>query len=385
MAQFDARKKGALTDYRATGPHAGPLSPEKTVISREEAAWFVFHALEGSVVALGGMDGAALRELIDNAEPSRDDRRALFVRLRAAKNIEACVEQIVAALAETAMRLWPAWFSDVSFAMCRNDALGRQAAGVIARELTTQVSGVSSTWVEAAAHLALAGHPPRVAGILPAIELTQLSLAVSRLDLVFVVDVSAATDTPDAVAHALEWIAQHAQAPVVVLFAELPPLDSPFDRILYGARCMIADEPEPVVFEPLDGESAGSSTWLTPWRGAPHPMSEIEQRLAAMLAGDAELSGLFCFNWFVDTVRGSRPKVDLVWMDGRLVVELDGYADHATRRAFIGDRHRDYELMLSGYTVLRLANDEVLQDFGRAVEKIRDVVRLRRAQLKQEA
>jgi hypothetical protein len=242
MAQFDARKKGALTDYRATGPHAGPLSPEKTVISREEAAWFVFHALEGSVVALGGMDGAALRELIDNAEPSRDDRRALFVRLRAAKNIEACVEQIVAALAETAMRLWPAWFSDVSFAMCRNDALGRQAAGVIARELTTQVSGVSSTWVEAAAHLALAGHPPRVAGILPAIELTQLSLAVSRLDLVFVVDVSAATDTPDAVAHALEWIAQHAQAPVVVLFAELPPLDSPFDRILYGARCMIADD-----------------------------------------------------------------------------------------------------------------------------------------------
>ena len=51
----------------------------------------------------------------------------------------------------------------------------------------------------------------------------------------------------------------------------------------------------------------------------------------------------------------------------------------------IGDRHRDYELVLSGYTVLRLANDEVLQDFGRAVEKIRDVVRLRRALMKQEA
>jgi hypothetical protein len=77
---------------------------------------------------------------------------------------------------------------------------------------------------------------------------------------------------------------------------------------------------------------------------------------------------LFCFNWFVDTVRGSRPKVDLVWIDGRLVVELDGYPDHATRRAFIGDRHRDYELALSGYTVLRLANDEVVQDFGRAIE-----------------
>jgi very-short-patch-repair endonuclease len=63
------------------------------------------------------------------------------------------------------------------------------------------------------------------------------------------------------------------------------------------------------------------------------------------------------------------------------VVELDGYSDHATRRAFIGDRQRDYELALSGYTVLRLANDEVMQDFGRAIEKIRNLVRLRRSQM----
>ncbi len=62
------------------------------------------------------------------------------------------------------------------------------------------------------------------------------------------------------------------------------------------------------------------------------------------------------------------------------MVELDGFPDHTTR-LFIGDRNRDYELALSGYTVLRLANDEVLQDFGRAVEKIRDLVRLRRSQM----
>jgi len=35
-------------------------------------------------------------------------------------------------------------------------------------------------------------------------------------------------------------------------------------------------------------------------------------------------------------------------------------------------------------TVLRLANDEVVQDFGRAIEKIRDLVRLRRSQMNQE-
>jgi very-short-patch-repair endonuclease len=165
----------------------------------------------------------------------------------------------------------------------------------------------------------------------------------------------------------------------------LPAIDSPFDRILYGARRVIADaDPGGLGSEPQAREGVGSETWFTPWRGAPHPLSDIEQRLAAMLGDDPELAALFCFNQFVDTVRGSRPKVDLVWADGRLVIELDGYPDHATRRAFIGDRHRDYELALSGYTVLRLANDEVVQDFGRAIEKIRDLVHLRRSQMNQE-
>jgi very-short-patch-repair endonuclease len=383
MAQFDALQNDAPTDHPAAEPHADSAMQSRATISGPETVHFLFHAPQGSVVALGGLDGATLRGLVENTEHLPDGRRVLFARLRAARSIEACVEQMAVALAETATRLWPVWFTDVSFAICRNDALGRHAAGVIAREAATRVSGINCAWAEAAAHLALAGHLPRVAGTLPAIELTQLSAAVSRRGLVFVVDVSTATDAPDALAHALEWVAQHSCAPVVALFAELPPLDSPFDRILYGARCVVTD-PESTG-PAAGGESPGLSTWLTPWRGAPHPLSEIEQRLAAMLAGDAELSELFRFNWFVDTVRGSRPKVDLVWIDGRLVVELDGYGDHGTRRAFIGDRHRDYELMLSGYIVLRLANDEVLQDFGRAVEKIRDVVRLRRAQMKLEA
>jgi very-short-patch-repair endonuclease len=352
-----------------------------------EAAAFVFRAAAGSVTALGGIDGLALRELVDGAEQVPDDRRALFVRLRPAGSVEAYVEQVITALAETAMRLWPIWFTDVSFAMCCDDALGRQATGVIAREAARCASGVSCTWAEAAAHVALAGRPPRVAGILPAVEVGQLSLAISRVGLVIVADVNAAAEALStvALAHALEWTAQHSRGSVVALFATLPSLDSPFDRILYGARRVINDaNGGAFVSEPKASKSAASEIWLSPWRGAPHPLSEIEQRLAAMLSDDTELAALFRFNWFVDMVRGSRPKVDLVWTDGRLVVELDGYSDHATRRAFIGDRHRDYELALSGYTVLRLANDEIVQDFGRAIEKIRDLVRLRRAQINRE-
>jgi hypothetical protein len=91
---------------------------------------------------------------------------------------------------------------------------------------------------------------------------------------------------------------------------------------------------------------------------------------------DAELGPLFGFNQFVDTLRGprlateGRPRVDA----RHVVVELDGYASHGNRIAFMHDRHRDYELALSGYRVLRLANDEVVQDLEKAIAKIRDLV-----------
>jgi very-short-patch-repair endonuclease len=49
------------------------------------------------------------------------------------------------------------------------------------------------------------------------------------------------------------------------------------------------------------------------------------------------------------------------------------------------DRHRDYELTLSGYTVLRLTNDEIAQDLEKAIEKIRDLVTLCRGRSGREA
>src|SRR5437667_748871 len=172
-----------LETSRVADPRGDTVASEQTLPSRQ-AAHFVLSAPPGSVVALGGIDSAALRELVDQAEQVPGNRRALFLRLRPARSIEAYVEQAITVLAETAMRLWPVWFTDASFAMCRDDALGRQAAGVIAREAAARACGVSSSWAEAATRLALAGLPPRVAGILPAIELPQLSLAIRSHGLV---------------------------------------------------------------------------------------------------------------------------------------------------------------------------------------------------------
>jgi hypothetical protein len=353
-------------------------SPEQTLPGSGVAA-FVLGAPEGSVLAVGGINSESLRALLDRVEPE-DGRRALFAPIAPALTTEAIVEQVIDLLAKTARQLWPNWFTDVSFAGCRDDTLGRLAAGVIARDAAGKIAGLSPSWAEAAARLALEHRTPRVSGTLAAVELGQLARTISRCGLVLVSDVDAAArmgPNPAALVHALEWIAQHSYGAVVALFSELPPHEPPFDRMLYGARRVIAElGAEPDLTEPDATGAAVHEAWIAPWRGLPHPLSEIEQLLARAVGADTELGPLFVFNQFVDTVRGSRPKVDLVWTEGRLVVELDGYGSHGNRAAFMYDRHRDYELALSGYTVLRLPNDEIAQDIEKAIEKIRDLVKL---------
>jgi very-short-patch-repair endonuclease len=361
--------------FPESAPHLPKASPGQ-LLPAGETARYVLSAPVGSVLALGGIDGESLRLLLDEIDPVPLGQRALFGRIDAGPTVEAIVEQVIQLLAETARRLWPIWFTDTSFSECRNDTLGRLAAGAIARSAREGIPGLLPSWAEAAVRLTLDNRPPRVSGTPPAIELAQLALTISRSSLVLVAHVSADALTwpnPAAVVHALEWIAQHSHSAMIVLFIKLPPNEPPFDRILYGAKQVV---PEVGVIQPDTIEAADHETWIAPWRGQPHPLSDIEQRLAKMIAQDKEMAPLFSFNQIIETVCGSRPRVDLVWPDGRLVVELDGYPDHGSRRAFMHDRHRDNELILSGYTVLRLANDEIAQDAEKALEKIRDVAKL---------
>jgi hypothetical protein len=333
----------------------------------EAVAGFVLSAPRRAVTALGGVDAMGVRAALDAVEPEPSGPRALLARIAPAPTAEAIVERVIDVLAETARLIWPIWFTNVSFPG-RDDALGRLAAAVAARGAAREIAGVLPSWIEAAARLALADRPPRVGGTLPAVEIAQLALAISRFGLVFVADLEPTCQdaNPSVMVRALEWIAQHMNGAVVALFPELPPNAPPFDRILYGARTVAkANTIEPAVVD--------VGPWIAPWRGLPHPSSEIEQRLARALGADAELAPLFVFNQCVATVRGTRPKVDLVWIDGRLAIELDGWGSHGNRVAFMQDRHRDYELTLSGYTVLRLTNDEIAQDLEKAIEKIRDL------------
>jgi very-short-patch-repair endonuclease len=342
-----------------------------------DIAEVIFGVAQGCVLAVAGAGREQVSRALDSAERAHDDRLALFIPLERPTSTEEIVEQVADVLAETALRLWPVWFSDVALADCRNDTLGREAVRLVIRKISEETRSVMRPWAEAAAMSALHGRKPRLHGVALATQIEQLCVAINRAGLILVVDVDDADAPPDALVHALEWISRNARVAVVALFAQLPDNRPPFDRLLHGA-VRIAGEPDRIDSSPAE-TTFSERTWLAPVRGIPHPLSETEQRLAKALACDSELAPLFHFNQCVETIRGNRPKVDLVWSAGRLVVELDGYVDHGSRAAFMHDRHRDYELTLTGYTVLRLANDEIAQDIEKAIEKIRDIVQLCRA------
>jgi very-short-patch-repair endonuclease len=59
------------------------------------------------------------------------------------------------------------------------------------------------------------------------------------------------------------------------------------------------------------------------------------------------------------TQRGEAPRVDFVWPEARLVVEVDGWAAHRTRFAFQRDRAVTNRLQLDGFTVLRFTWEDL--------------------------
>jgi very-short-patch-repair endonuclease len=336
-------------------------TPERS-LSRDSAAEFVLCAPNGGVRVLAGIDSDRLRELIDADERVEGGKKVLFVPIEPVATAEALVEQVIARLAEVARRIWPDWYGQRFSAAAREC---KPSESDVVRKLLAAVAmpGLHPDWVRAAVAHVRAGKSPRVGATPQAAELIQLSLAINPAGLVLVVDATAAASRrPDATVRGLEWIAGQAQSAVIALFETMPASVPPLDRLLYGAA---AYGETPPAREP----------WIAPWCGAPHPLSEVERHMYDRLQTDGELSALFCFNMTVQTVRAGRPRVDLIWPEGRLVVELDGDS-HRTHAAFLQDRQRDYELILSGYTVLRLANDDIAQDYARAIEKIRDIVHL---------
>jgi Protein of unknown function (DUF559) len=70
-------------------------------------------------------------------------------------------------------------------------------------------------------------------------------------------------------------------------------------------------------------------------------------------------------------------EVDAVWAEPRLVVELDGYEFHRTRRAFEHDRARDAALQLAGYRVLRFTQRRIEREPDAVAAAVRSMLTAR--------
>lgn len=55
-------------------------------------------------------------------------------------------------------------------------------------------------------------------------------------------------------------------------------------------------------------------------------------------------------------------EVDFLWREAKLVVEIDGYQFHGTRRAFEYDRRKDAKLAAAGITVIRFTWGELVRE-----------------------
>lgn len=67
-------------------------------------------------------------------------------------------------------------------------------------------------------------------------------------------------------------------------------------------------------------------------------------------------------------------EVDCAWLGRRLVVELDGHASHATRRAFEQDRERDRVLTAAGWRVVRVTWRQLHLDAAAVTADLRRLV-----------
>jgi very-short-patch-repair endonuclease len=92
-------------------------------------------------------------------------------------------------------------------------------------------------------------------------------------------------------------------------------------------------------------------------RGAPALRALIEEPSLTRSEAEARLLDLLRAADLPPTATNARVgchEVDFLWHPQRLVVEVDGFAYHASRAAFERDRLRDAELQADGYRVIRI-------------------------------
>lgn len=284
--------------WDATTPHSA---------SREGSAQVTIGGVAAHILALRGGDRLTLigidRDGVGDALRAypQGGRSALLLE-SAARNAETMLDDLIDDLADLAVTRFPQWYG-------RSEMTADELIVV-----TKSEPRISTPWLRAAVKRAAAGHAPRFRRTAKQFEFVQLMQAVDACNPVLIAEIDpvAAEHAAPAIT-ALEWCAGQG-ASVVAVLAARPPAVAPYDRILYGALDVVRDA------APAQARFITSRS-----RSRAHPASIIEQRIEAALRRDPELGPLFSCNEIVPIGGcGLQPRVDLLWREGRVVVELDG-------------------------------------------------------------
>lgn len=287
---------------------------------------------------------------------------------------EQLITEVLHHLADIVLATWPFWYG-------QNMPITSAALSAMPFEVTHPLpkqeqlrQPIAPLWLKQAIGACAAGQRPLFHDFTRGQQLSQLALTIEPSNLLLILALDDAQPLPYrlfGLARTAVWLATTTAARVALLAPVTLTAHSELESILYGAIVDTIVDSAPVAPPATVDENAKGTLW--PIQGRPHPFSPGEQLLAKALAQDAALAPLFGFNQKVTTVCNSSYWVDLLWPAGRVIVEVDGYKIHSKRAIFTSDRRRDYELLLSGYTVLRLPHDEVMADVTAALEKIRRV------------
>ena len=342
------------------------------------ASSILTRATSGRVLTVFAEDAAAVRrEVVAEVKQRALSPTVVSVHWQQLPPLERELDEILQAMAEAASGLWPRWYATVSERFDR-DRWPATEIEFRLDEARTKTMGISAAWFRKAWAACQANLMPIVPTTTTAEQLRQLALALDCSGPIVFLAVSSADASRTrihALARAAEWLASHAQLATVLA---LPPAWSNYvelDVVSYKSIQWTAALENSQLEPPLvPGEMR---VLVEPTVGQPHPSSLNEQRLHRALQLDSELANLFRFNRRVIGHQGNCFCVDLVWPQGTIVVEIDG-AEHRLQEKFRADRDRDYRLLLAGYAVLRVTNDDVSEDLELVLEKIRNVVRLRK-------
>ena len=105
--------------------------------------------------------------------------------------------------------------------------------------------------------------------------------------------------------------------------------------------------------------------------GLDRTKSKLEKRFVR-LAKETGLPAPTINEWI--SIPGEEMQCDFVWHGHRVIVEVDAWETHRTRKAFYNDPRRDQLLLLAGWSVVRVTSRDLNDDPDRVVRVVRTML-----------